>query len=428
MDNNLSGGYITNDNTLSGIVNITADSITATTITTDSITATNGYYTNLYANNFSIVGGDGALGEAKWGSYWSLQTQTNPSANTANFMTFNNYDASNNGTHLKSGSTSEIQVDISGAYNIQFSAQTNITQGNNGTIYIWLRVNGVDIAASTGKELITNNNGQIIAWNYIITLNAGDYIQLFWLSSDIHMQLLYEPLTTSPAKPAVPSIILTIQAVATNIKGETGPQGPQGERGPRGRQAESTIAAEIAAASAAASATAAAGSAAAAAAAAALAAEEGAIAGAEAGTAAAEAVVAELEARVSVLEGKTVYQSAYAEIDLTQHTEFDGKLDVMTQDGFKRIEMDGTSAGKITVGATDVASRTTVEPAAISSQSVYASYVDAPDTFTPINIGYSSPVINIGNPFTAGLGTPMINLYGQINFDLNEVVGIIRQF
>jgi len=537
MDNNLSGGYISNDNTLSGIIDINANSVTAQTITGED-----GYFTNLYVNNLNIVGGNGALGIASWGSFWSLQTQTNPSANAVNFMTFNNYDASNNKVHYKTGSTSQIQVDLSGVYNIQFSAQTNITQGSNGTIYIWLRVNGVDIASTTGKENIGNSNGQIIAWNYILPLNANDYIQLVWSSSDIHMQLLYETAGSSPTKPAIASVILTVQAVSTNIKGDTGATGAQGEKGntgnqgaagtnatvtvnstitgaagtnayvenvgtasnailnfiipqgiqgiqgergakgEKGSQAESTLEAIAAASAAAASAASAAVSASTAATAGG---EAGAISGAQAGTAAAEAVIADLEPRLVVVEGKTAYQTAYTDVGGNKHTEFDGFLQVHTNDGFQRITLDGTSGGKISVG-TSSSFQTEIQPTTIKTQTMYASlvdsldntsqlnigntatktvignnitvqnnainvqqtgssgtqistlgvtsqsiitnYVDTPSALTGLYIGQTATVINIGNQLTSAIGVPEINLYGKVNFDPTEIVGVVYQF
>lgn len=229
MDNNLSGGYISNDNTLSGIIDINANSVTAQTIT-----GVDGFFTNLNVQNLQIVGGDGALGISSWGSFWSLATQTNPTANAVNFMSFSNYDVCNNNVYFKPSSTNQIQVDLSGVYNIQFSAQTNITQGNNGKIYIWLLVNGVNVASTTGKENVSNANGLIISWNYILPLNAGDYIQLAWASSDVHMQLLYEAASGSPTKPAIPSVILTVQAVSTNLKGDKGDPGTNGTNGAKG--------------------------------------------------------------------------------------------------------------------------------------------------------------------------------------------------
>jgi hypothetical protein len=537
MDNNLSGGYISNDNTLSGIIDINANSVTA-----ETITGIDGYFTNLNVQNLQIVGGDGSLGIASWGSFWSLATQTNASTSAVNTMTYNNYDICNNKVNIKSGSSSQIQVDLSGVYNIQFSAQTNITQGSNGTIYIWLRVNGVNIASTNGKENIGNANGQIIAWNYILPLNALDYVELVWSSTDIHCQLLYEAASGSPTKPAVPSVILTVQAVSTNIKGDKGDQGIQGEkgnqgntggagtnatvtvgstittaagtqanvsnsgtasaaifdfqipqgakgdkgergeRGEKGSQAESTLEAEAAAVAAGISATAAAASAAQAATAGAIA---GAEAGAEAGAAAAEAVIADLEPRLVVVEGKTAYQSAFLDGSSNKHTEFDGIVEINTNDGFQRVTIDGTSAGKISVG-TSSAFQTEIQPSSVRTQTVYsalvdsqdnasainigntatkvvignnatmennvlnikqtgssgtqvstlgvitqslnANYIDVPNSLDSMYIGQTASIINIGNQITASVGVPQINLYGKVYFDPTELVGVVYQF
>jgi len=537
MDNNLSGGYISNDNTLSGIIDINANSVTA-----ETITGVDGFFTNLNVQNLQIVGGDGSLGIASWGSFWSLATQTNASTSAVNTMTYNNYDICNNKVNIKSGSSSQIQVDLSGVYNIQFSVQANITQGNNGVIYIWLRVNGVNIASTNGKENITNANGHVISWNYILPLNAGDYIELVWSSTDIHCQLLYEAASGSPTKPAIPSVILTVQAVSTNIKGDKGDQGiqgetgnqgntgaagtnatvtvgstittaagtpanvsnsgtasaaifdfqipqgaqgiqgPRGERGERGSQAESTLEAELSAAAAAVSASAAAVSAAEAAAAGA---EAGAIAGAEAGTAAAEAVIADLEPRLVVVEGKTAYQTAYTDVGGDKHTEFDGIVEINTNDGFQRITLDGTVGGKILVGtssgfqteiqqsliktqaltastidsldsasalnigntATNVVikNNTTINDSTITiqqtgsagtqistlgviTQSINTNYIEPPNALESLYIGQTATEINIGNYITGTSGIPQINLYGKVNFDPTEICSSFIQF
>lgn len=457
MDNNLSGGYTSNDNTLSGIVDITAQ----------TITAQNGYFTNLYVNNIPITGGGGSPGgQAKWGSFWSLQTQTNPTTNGVNIMTYNNYDTLNTGVHYTTGSTSRIQVDLSGVYNIQFSAQTNITQGSNGIIFIWLRINGINIPATTGKESVGNDNGQIIAWNYILSLNANDYIELVWSSSDPHIQLLYEAASSSPTKPAIPSVILTVQAVTMNIKGDQGDQGPQGsdgpvgpegpigpqgppgpqgehgERGPKGEKGDQgdqgdegpegpqgpagDITAAIAAATVAGTvAGTAAGTAAATTLVTGLEAEIAAVA-ADVGTL--DVAVTNLEADVTELQAKTIYQSAFAELDGTTHTDFGQVVDIMNADGYKRIELNATVNGVIIVGKTTTGLQSRLDTDGLQTQSVYTNFIDPPDNTTALNIGQNTPVINIGNPITAAIGYPIINLYGKINFDLNEIVGIIRQF
>lgn len=551
MDNNLSGGYISNDNTLSGIVDINANSVTAQTVT-----ATDGYFTNLYAQNLQIVGGDGSLGQGKWGSFWSLQTQTNPTANAVNYMTFNNNDPNNNGVHYLTGSTNSIQVDISGAYNIQFSAQTNITQGSNGTIYIWLRINGVNVASTTGKENVGNSNGQIIAWNYILHLNPNDYIQLVWSSSDTHLQFLYEAASGSPTKPAIPSVILTLQAVATNIKGDKGEDGKNGENGGRGHKGDKgndgdkgekgekgdtgengSVDYGICTGIATAVAT-------------------GLIATYDttivqpqfAGVADAIAIVegtadtaladaADAQATADAVTVKTQYQYAY-DVSGKGHTQFTNILEVVDSDLFPQITMnadlqllkigttqtlngvqmispsvwcnnldaresveslnigsissqviiknnttidtniikiqetgsDGTiittdgietqtiscnnfnaksSAEALNIGSISteviIKDNTTIDTTnikiqqtgsdgtlintnGIETQSAIVNYVDAPSFFSTLSIGQTASVINIGNPLTAAVGVPEINLYGKINFDPTELVGVVQQF
>jgi len=49
------------------------------------------------------------------------------------------------------------------------------------------------------------------SWNYVLTVNAGDYLQLMWAVTDTHIRLLSAP--ASAPHPAIPSIILTVTQV-----------------------------------------------------------------------------------------------------------------------------------------------------------------------------------------------------------------------
>jgi hypothetical protein len=482
MDNNLSGGYITNDNTLSGIIDINCNSLTAQTIT-----AEDGYFTNLYADNIQLS--NGSLGEGYWGSFYSLATQTNPTINAVNPMTLSNSDPSNNGVDLSGNS--QIWIDVSGVYNIQFSAQTNLTQGSSATMYIWLRKNGVNVTDTTGKENVQNQDGIIIAWNYILPLNAGDYIELVWSSSDPHLQLLYEPAGSTPTKPAIPSVIITLQSVATNIKGDQGatgpqgeqgiqgPQGPQGPEGPRGPKGDKgndgdkgdqgeqgpagpagdTTTAALAGAAAGAIAGAAAADAAVLAATPAIitAATEAAVDAALEATS--TLIASEVEPRLDALEAKTAYQSAFLDINAIGNTEFDGIVKVMNTDGFSRIVFDAEAnenQGRITIGDVTYPTPTTIDhdsiftstmyapniqstteilvgtapnQTTINGTAIYTQNVDAQTAGGTINIGstYAS-VINIGDIVLGSFGVPQINLYGKVNFDPTEIVGVVYQF
>jgi hypothetical protein len=150
----------------------------------------------------------------RYGSFYDTTTQTAAAINTAYAMTFNTVDLSSGVT--RGTPTSRIYVDTLNVYNVQFSAQVDKTSGGTGLVWIWLRKNGVNVPDSAGQIRIQGNNAEIIAgWNYIIQLNAGDYIELMWEVDDTSVILLAE--VASAVHPSIPSIILT---VTNNISSE----------------------------------------------------------------------------------------------------------------------------------------------------------------------------------------------------------------
>jgi hypothetical protein len=149
-----------------------------------------------------------------YGSFYDTTTQTNPVANIPRSMSFNNTDITN-GVSI-SGSTSPfntyIKTQNAGVYNIQFSAQIDKTDGGNDEVVIWLRKNGIDLTdTATTLTLQNNNDKQIAAWNWFVTSAANDYYQIIWLSADVDLRLLAEPI--SGTHPGIPSVISTVNRV-----------------------------------------------------------------------------------------------------------------------------------------------------------------------------------------------------------------------
>lgn len=143
----------------------------------------------------------------RYGSFYDTTTQTAAAINTAYAMTFNTTDLSN-GVAIGSP-TSRIYVDRPNIYNVQFSAQLDKTAGGVGLVWIWLRKNGVNVPDSAGQIRIQGNNAETLAaWNYLVQLNAGDYIEIMWEVDDTTVQILYDAATA--VHPAIPSIILTV--------------------------------------------------------------------------------------------------------------------------------------------------------------------------------------------------------------------------
>lgn len=162
----------------------------------------------LYLNNSA-----NAINAPKvFGSYYDTTTQTN--ALGTNLMTYNTTVVNYN---TKIGSpTSRVFVSETGIYNIQFSAQLDKTGGGADPVYIWLRLNGVDVPNSASKVVVSGpNDEKIAAWNFVVQLQANDYIELAWSSSDATMHIeAIAASTVAPVHPLVPSIILTVTWVS----------------------------------------------------------------------------------------------------------------------------------------------------------------------------------------------------------------------
>ncbi len=143
----------------------------------------------------------------RYGAFYDTQTQNAAVINTAYPMTLNT-------TALSFGvytgtPNSRVYVDTEGIYNFQFSAQLHKTAGGVGAIYIWARVNGVDIPDSATKMRIQGNNAETAAaWNFVLPINAGDYFELVWSTDDTSCEILALP--ASAPVPALPSLILTV--------------------------------------------------------------------------------------------------------------------------------------------------------------------------------------------------------------------------
>jgi hypothetical protein len=158
-----------------------------------------------------------------YGAFQDDTTQTAVSANTAYPVKFNTTDLSNGVTVVNDGSGNPTRVTLAntGIYNVQFSLQLEKTGGSgNFIIDIWLRKNGVDIPDTAGKVVLTgsaNASPIVAAWNYLLDLAGGDYVQLMWSTSNNNAIIIAEgPVAPHPG---VPSSILTVTQQAGIMAG-----------------------------------------------------------------------------------------------------------------------------------------------------------------------------------------------------------------
>jgi hypothetical protein len=169
-----------------------------------------------------VTGATGPQGPAgpmpsfAYGSFYDTTTQTLSSANTAQAMSMNQSTNGVGGVIAQGVSVvsgSRITFAAAGVYNIQFSAQMDKTDAGSDDASIWLRQNGADVAWSNTNITLDATKRSVAAWNFMISVNAGDYVQLMWSTPDVNMRILAGAAGTNPTRPAIPSLILTVQQV-----------------------------------------------------------------------------------------------------------------------------------------------------------------------------------------------------------------------
>jgi hypothetical protein len=148
---------------------------------------------------------------------WSDSTDQTGNISAGTAITYNTQDVSD-GVTLVSGS--QITVPNTGIYDLQFSAQLKNVDNTQHEVVIWFKVNGSDLANSATIVTVparkTSNifGYMVAAWNIFLDLNSADYVQIFWLPSSTQVTLEHLPASVTPAYPAIPSIIVSVQQVA----------------------------------------------------------------------------------------------------------------------------------------------------------------------------------------------------------------------
>jgi len=147
-----------------------------------------------------------------YGSFYDTTSQLNASGTAVNNITLNTT-AEAVGVAVVSGSL--VQVENSGVYNVQFSAQIQKTNASSDDIQIWLAKNNVNVDQSNTSITIQGSNTRVVAaWNWVLTLDRNEHVNLRWHSIDTSMRLLASGAAGLPTRPAIPSVILTVNRVA----------------------------------------------------------------------------------------------------------------------------------------------------------------------------------------------------------------------
>jgi hypothetical protein len=158
-----------------------------------------------------------------YGAFQDGTDQTAANTTTAYAITFDTTDFTNGVTLSNS---SRLNVAQAGIYNLQFSIQFKNTTNNGQDVDIWFRKNGTDIANSNSRFHLSQRKSSgdpshlIAAMNFFVSLAASDYVQIMWRPTDVGVSLEHFATSSSPTRPAVPSVIATLSFVS-NLSTET---------------------------------------------------------------------------------------------------------------------------------------------------------------------------------------------------------------
>ena len=223
---------------------VDATNVTASRITSDQVTAANailqfiqaggvsggnGIFNNLTASqcNASLFTGSGRQINLP---HIAASDSTDQYADNDNDPTIVKWDTADENLGFTLNNDYTATAEYSGVYKIDYSLQFANTDNAAHDVYVWLQVNGNDVAKSTSKFTLParKNVGDysfIVAYSSItFAVNAGDDIGLWWATDKAYnttgpvdgVYMEYIAAQTAPpyAHPAVPSSVGSIVYVS----------------------------------------------------------------------------------------------------------------------------------------------------------------------------------------------------------------------
>jgi hypothetical protein len=244
-----SSGISSTSQGLTGTPNITVGIVTASNLIVSGgasfagvVTATSfsGSGTNLTGIVTSIVAGTGitvsnstgqvtinatgaGIGQTGYyGSFYDTTQQANVGISTWNFVSIGNTYSSNG---VSIASTNRITFAYGGVYAINYDLHFKNTNTSIQNIDVWFRKNGVDIPNSnSGYNIVAKGTGPdgllLASLQYIVTVNANDYIQILWNGNHAGIALTTTAAQSSPTIPVSPSAIIGVTQ-ASNVLANT---------------------------------------------------------------------------------------------------------------------------------------------------------------------------------------------------------------
>ena len=175
------------------------------------------YFNRLSGNLQSLFGPDGGRFLSNPFGAWSSDSDQVAVSTTAAYAI--TYDVTDVTDSVYLSNASRLNVTYSGVYNLQFSIQFNNTDTQIHDVDVWAAVNGTNVSNSNSVFSIPNSHGGvdghlIAALNLFLPMQAGDYVELYWHTSDVAVTIEHLAAASSPTRPATPSVIATMSFVS----------------------------------------------------------------------------------------------------------------------------------------------------------------------------------------------------------------------
>jgi hypothetical protein len=149
----------------------------------------------------------------------SNQDQTNPSITGANIITYNQ-PVITQGVEVRNGG--EIWFEKTGQYLVTFSLQVTNRGNAEQEFEVWAGYNGDNYPLSNTRfDIPARKSGSV--WAHIVPAISGiftvsnpdtEYLTIKWWASSTDVFLEHYAAGTSPTRPEIPSVILTVNFVS----------------------------------------------------------------------------------------------------------------------------------------------------------------------------------------------------------------------
>lgn len=164
-----------------------------------------------------VVSSNGVFEPLSWGhnsyaAFYTTDTLTAASINTATAIDWDNT-ALAVGVTIDATYASRVVFTYTGTYQIDFSCELTSGNSNDKTIYIWPRINGVDIPYSTIVHSVKNSGeNKVVSRSGIFEVDAGDYLEAYFAVTDTGLTIDGSAATAfSPAAPSATIVITELR-------------------------------------------------------------------------------------------------------------------------------------------------------------------------------------------------------------------------